>query len=117
MQRLARPALRAILDAIDGIERAMADKTLEDYSADWLLKHGVERAIEIISEAARRIPPELQHERSEIPWRKVMAIGNILRHDYNHIVDRVIYEVVARDLAPPKAAVAAIESQLHEPEE
>ncbi len=117
MQRLARPALRAILDAIDGVERAMAGKSLQEYSADWLLKHGVERAIEIISEAARRIPPALQRERSEIPWRKVMAMGNILRHDYDHIADRVIYEVVARDLAPLKAAVAAIESHLDEPEE
>jgi uncharacterized protein with HEPN domain len=116
MSRLARPALRSILEAIDGIERAMANKSLEEYSADWLLKHGVERGIEIISEAARRIPPDLRNERPEIPWKQVMAIGNILRHNYDRIVDRVVYEVVAHDLRPLRSAIAAMEVQLHEPE-
>ena len=95
----------------------MAGKTLQDYSTDWLLKHGVERGIEIISEAARRIPPDLQSKRPEIPWRQIMAIGNILRHNYDRIVDRIIFEIVERDLPPLKAAVAAIESDLEESEE
>jgi hypothetical protein len=55
MERLVRPALRAILEAIDGIDNATRGKTLDDYGADWLLRHGTQRSIEIISEAARRI--------------------------------------------------------------
>jgi uncharacterized protein with HEPN domain len=60
MERLVRPAIRAIVDAIDGIEGATHGKTLDDFAAEWLLRHGIQRGIEIISEAARRIPPELQ---------------------------------------------------------
>jgi len=60
MRRLVRPALRAILEAIDGIEAAVSGKILDDFADDWLLRHGVQRGIEIISEAARRIPMELQ---------------------------------------------------------
>ena len=115
MQRLARPALQAILDAIDGIQAATAGKSLQSYSGDWLLKHAVERGIEIISEAARRVPPALREQHPEIPWKQIMAIGNILRHDYDRIVDRVIFEVVERDLPTLKDAIAAIESRLDEP--
>jgi hypothetical protein len=54
MPGLVRPALRAILDATDGIQAAVRGKSLDDFSADWLLRHGVQRGIEIVSEAARR---------------------------------------------------------------
>jgi uncharacterized protein with HEPN domain len=56
---LIRPAVAAILEAIDGIEDAINGKTIADYQANWLLRHGVQRGLEIISEASRRIPPEL----------------------------------------------------------
>jgi len=60
MARVVGPALVAILEAIEGIETATCGKTIDDYKNEWLLRHGVQRGIEIISEAARRIPPELQ---------------------------------------------------------
>ena len=46
------PAPRAIFEAIDGIDPASAGKTLADYDADWLPRHGVQRGIEIVSGAA-----------------------------------------------------------------
>lgn len=117
MSRLARPALQSILQAIDGIERSMAGKTVEAYGADWLLKHGVERGIEIISEATRRIPRPVLDTHPEIPWKEIMAVGNILRHNYDRISDAIVYEIVRKDLPPLKAAVAAMEASLDEPRE
>ena len=93
----------------------MVGKSLQDYSNDWLLKHGVERGIEIISEAARRVPAPLRDEHPEIPWKQIMAVGNVLRHNYDRIVDRIILDVVEHDLATLKTAVIAIESRLDEP--
>jgi uncharacterized protein with HEPN domain len=114
MKRLARPPLLAILSAIEGIEASVAGQSLEEYSNNWLLKHGVERGIEIISEAARRIPPSMQSEKPDIPWKQIMAVGNILRHNYDRIVDRIIYEIVARDLPPLKSTVGEMLAELHE---
>ncbi len=75
MERLVRPAVRAILEAIDGIESATRGKTVEDYGRDWLLRHGVQRGIEIISEATRRIPPELQETQPQILWAQIMGLA------------------------------------------
>lgn len=116
MPRLIRPPLLAIIAAIDGIETAIGPATLQDYSGNWLLKHAVERAIEIISEAFRRVPVEVQNGHPEIPWKEIMAVGNILRHNYDRIADRIIYEIVARDLPALKTAVSAILAELNEPE-
>jgi len=46
MDRLVRPAVRAMLEAIEGMDNATAGKHLDDFSADWLLRHGVQRGIE-----------------------------------------------------------------------
>jgi uncharacterized protein with HEPN domain len=105
MARKASPALNDILDAIVGIESVTAGKSFVDFEKDWLLRRGVERAIEIISEASRRIPPELQDTRMDIPWRDVATIGNILRHRYQTISNRIIWDVVQNDLPALKTAI------------
>ncbi len=102
------------MEAIEGIEVASAGKVLEDYDTDWLLRHGVQRGLEIISEAARRIPPPLCATRPEIPWAEIIGIGNVLRHDYHRVAGPVIWNVVLIHLTPLEAALLAIEADLHE---
>jgi uncharacterized protein with HEPN domain len=55
MARSPDPALEDILDSIANIDRVLSGKTFHDFEGDWLLRRGVERGIEIISEASRRI--------------------------------------------------------------
>ena len=46
---------------------AVAGKTFADFQKDWLLRHGAQRAIEIISEASRHVPDQLKamHPKSD----------------------------------------------------
>jgi uncharacterized protein with HEPN domain len=111
-ERLVEPALQAIRDAIEGIEGAVRGKTLDDFRANWLIRHGVQRGIEIISEAARRVPPELQARQSNIPWAQIIGIGDVLRHEYHRVSDALIWNVVQDYLPPLKGAIAAIEAEL-----
>lgn len=108
MSRSSDPALHDILDAIANIDRVLIGKTFHDFEGDWLLRRGVERGIEIISEASRHIPPELRALQPQIPWHDIASIGNILRHKYHSISMPIIWEVVQKDLPPLKAAVEAI---------
>lgn len=94
------------------LSMAPRGKSFEDYQTDWLLRHAVERAIEIVSEAARRIPLELQAMEPQIPWQQIMGIGNVLRHEYHRISDRVIWNVIQEYLLPLRVAVVAIDSRL-----
>ncbi len=56
MPREVRHFLHDIRQAIAIIESATADKSFADYQTDAILKLGLERAVEIISEASRGIP-------------------------------------------------------------
>lgn len=112
MPKKVAPVLLEILDAIGGIERSIKGKDYAQFQSDWLLNHGVQRGIEIISEASRRIPEELLAEHADVPWHKIKAIGNILRHEYHEIQDDVIWDVAATRLAPLKVAVTAMRDKV-----
>lgn len=72
-RRLSRPAVEAILRSIENIDVAMKGKSFDAFSNDWLLKHGVQRGIEIISEATRRLPDALLASHPEIAWATYVA--------------------------------------------
>jgi uncharacterized protein with HEPN domain len=67
MARKIGPVIQEILAAIEGIEAALAGKTFTDFQNDWLLRHGVQRGIEIISEASRHIPASFLITRLKFP--------------------------------------------------
>jgi uncharacterized protein with HEPN domain len=73
------PRLRLlhIRDEIDGVSSALA---------------GV--SFETISEAARTLPSELRDQSPEVPWNAIIGIGNVLRHDYQHLDDRRLWDIV-----------------------
>lgn len=73
MPQTIEMVLSDMLHAIEGIERAVRGREVEDLDKDWLLKHGLQRGIEIISEASRRIPNELKSLRPEVPWKDTAA--------------------------------------------
>jgi uncharacterized protein with HEPN domain len=114
-RRLTRPALEAILESIAGIEGALRNQIFDDYRSNWIMKHAVEHGIEIIAEAAKRLPPGLLALHAEVPWKSVIGIGNVLRHDYDEIVDRIIYDAATKGLPILKAAITAMDANLDEP--
>lgn len=59
MARQVGIVLEEILAAIDGIETAIAERGLDNLDRDWLLMRGVERGLEIVSEAVRHQPESL----------------------------------------------------------
>lgn len=114
MPRKVRHALHDILEAIERIDQVTGGKTLAEFEKSWQLRWLVQRAIEIISEAARAIPAELTSTRPEIPWQQVRGIGNVLRHEYQGLSDPIIWKVVVDELPRLKRAIQAIDAALEE---
>jgi uncharacterized protein with HEPN domain len=108
MAREPRLALQHVFEAILEIEQFARGKTIEDYRSDLLLRRGVERCIEIISEASRSIPHDFKADHPDLPWRDIASIGNRLRHNYDDISDVTMWNVVAVELDRLKRAIKAI---------
>jgi uncharacterized protein with HEPN domain len=69
--------LSDIIDNIDAIESFTAGLDFAAFRADRKTVYAVVRALEIISEASRRLPSELLDRYPEIDWVAVAAAGNI----------------------------------------
>jgi uncharacterized protein with HEPN domain len=102
--------LAHILEAIHQIESNTADLTAEQLRADRFRQLGIERCLEIISEASRHIPTDLKAKYPNIPWRRVADIGNRIRHAYHAVDTDIIWEIIAVELTELKAAIAAMMS-------
>jgi uncharacterized protein with HEPN domain len=114
MRANVKAYLADILAEIDGIEAAVAGRSIEEFRREWLFRRGVERGIEIISEASRRLPQELQQRRPEVPWKEIMGIGSVLRHEYHRISVVVIWGVATNHLPAFRTAVEALRESLSE---
>jgi len=82
-----------MLQHAEGVVRAVERHAFDDYAADEDLRLAVERRIEIIGEAARRISETFQKAHPEVPWRKIVAQRNILAHEYGEIEDEIMWDV------------------------
>ena len=94
------PSLTDIVEAIELIRAEMEGVTLEAFESDRRKRWLIERGLEIISEASRRLPDSLKARHTDIPWPKVAGIGNVLRHEYEHVAHDVLWHVVSNDLPP-----------------
>lgn len=106
--RSPRQRLEDMHDAIVASERFIAGRSFADFQADRMLQLALERSIEIISEASRHLPDEMKRRYPLVAWPKVRDIGNVLRHGYEIVDPHIIWSVVTEELAPLKAAVAAM---------
>ena len=98
--RRPSPAARLIdiIKAIELIRGELDGVTIETFQSDIRKRWLIERGIEIISEASRRLPDTMKARHTNIPWPKVAGIGNVLRHDYEHVAHDVLWRLVREDL-------------------
>lgn len=104
-RRSLRLRLEHILKGIARIEHLTLGKTAEDYLADEGLREMIERNVARISEAARFVPNDVRARFPAVPWRRIVGIGNVIRHDYDEIDDRVMWDTATENLLPLKEAV------------
>jgi uncharacterized protein with HEPN domain len=100
--------LRDIANAIDDIDALLSGKSFSDVQADRFLRAAFERFLEIISEASRHVPDMLTNEADQIPWSRIKAIGNHIRHAYDRVDAEILWNTYAQgELAKLREVVIA----------
>lgn len=82
-----------MLDAAATVEEFVSGVRAADYLRDRKLQLAIERAIEIIGEAARRVSDTLKSAHPDIPWQQMVAQRNVLAHEYGEIKQERIWLV------------------------
>ena len=99
--------LRDIVDNIDAIRQFTSGMDIDEFSADQKTLYAVVRAMEIISEATRKLEPEIKNRHLEIDWAAVAAAGNVYRHEYDVVDVKLIWHTVRNDLAQLRLAASS----------
>jgi len=107
---LSNKARSAFFDIRHNILAAQSFTTglsFDEFRNSELHFYAVARALEIVSEASRRLPESFREKHAVLPWKQIMGIGNELRHDYDDVAETRAWETVRERLAPLLATVVA----------
>jgi uncharacterized protein with HEPN domain len=66
--------------------------SFDAFSRDEKTQMAVIRGLEVIGEAARQVPEDVQERFPEIPWREIIGMRNVLVHAYFGVKLRVVFD-------------------------
>jgi uncharacterized protein with HEPN domain len=87
-----------MLDAARSVREFTTGIPQDEYLRDRKLQLAVERALEIIGEAARLVSPTFRAAHPGIPWQQIIGQRNVLAHEYGEINQERIWQVASRDV-------------------
>ncbi|MCS6839308.1 MAG: DUF86 domain-containing protein [Roseiflexus sp.] len=80
------------------------DAFLSDNREAEITRLAVERKLEILGEAARRVSPHFREMHPAIPWAQIIGLRNLISHEYDRVDHERIY-TIAREEAPQLIAL------------
>jgi uncharacterized protein with HEPN domain len=98
MSRRDNVPLQQMLDYAHEAVALASGKSRNDLDNDRLFDLALTRLLEIIGEAANRVPDELQMKYPEIAWHQIISLRNRLIHGYDSIDFDILWQIVKADL-------------------
>ena len=102
-------------DILDAATRAMhfvADLSFTEFEHDDRTTYAVLRALEIIGEAAKRVPVAVRDRSPDVPWPEMAGMRDKLIHGYHGVDLRVVWRTVQSDLPEVIEKVRELRAQL-----
>ena len=104
-------SVRQMLEhALEAVEMVRG-RSRADLDTDRQLNLSLVRLVEIIGEAAARVPEEFRLLQPDVSWRETVGLRNRLIHGYDVIDFDILWAVIREDLPPLIKALEAILSK------
>jgi uncharacterized protein with HEPN domain len=97
-ERVYEDYLADILDAADKIAAFIKGMTESQFLADDKTQFAVVRGLEIIGEAAKKIPDTAKAKYPQVPWREIAGMRDKLVHDYIGVNAQVVWKTATEDV-------------------
>jgi uncharacterized protein with HEPN domain len=99
-ERVLLDYLNDILESIADIREFIAGITKEDFFNDKKTINAVVRGLEVIGEAASKLPSHVRDRHPEISWQETIGMRNRLIHEYFGVDLDIVWQTIEEDLEP-----------------
>jgi uncharacterized protein with HEPN domain len=111
-KRIYLDYLRDMLDATEKALRFTAGMTFSRFIEDDKTAFAVVRALEVLGEAAKKVPKSVRDRYPDLPWRAMTGIRDKLIHEYFGVNLQVVWQTIQEDLPSAKKALARMVTDL-----
>lgn len=94
-----------MLEAIAKIERYVGALTDRQFLEDERTSDAVVRNLEIIGEAASRLPDAYRSTAAQVPWHQVVGLRHRIVHEYFGIDLQLVWVIIHTDLPKLREAL------------
>ena len=92
-----------ILDAMEKAEKFIGGMDMQAFKQDDKTAFAVIRCLEIVGEAAKKIPGSERQRFKSIPWKSLAGMRDKLIHDYSGVSVEVVWKTVKEEIPAVRA--------------
>ena len=111
-QHEVRVTVRQMISHVEELDELTRTRTRSAFDEERLWSLAVVRLLEMLGEAASRVPEECQAGHPEIPWRSISGLRNRLIHGYDQVDYDIVWKVLSEDIPKLKPQLDAMLAEL-----
>ena len=117
MKREYLDYIQDIINSIDDVEVFIKGFDFEGFKKDKKTINAVIRSLEVIGEAAKKIPDEIKEKNNDIPWKNISGMRDKLVHEYFGVDEEIVWKVASEEISNLKLPMQIIFEEIKKMEE
>ncbi len=90
--------LEAARATVEFIGESSLEEFIDTGKEARIIRTAIERKLEILGEAGRRVSSDFRERHPEVPWKEIIGLRNIISHQYEKVNYAEIYAIVQRQI-------------------
>lgn len=104
--------LNDIVFCIGLIEQYITGVSFTTFDDSYDIQDKVLRRLEIMAEAAKKLPETIRLQNPTVPWKSIIGLRNIIAHTYNEVNLEEVWEIITKHLPETKKQIEEIRSSI-----
>jgi uncharacterized protein with HEPN domain len=100
-----------ILTSLKEVKEFTEGMSLDEFLRDKKTVNAVIRSLEVLGEAAGKIPEDLRIKAPDIPWKRMTGMRNKLIHEYFGVDLEIVWAVIKDELPPLESSLKRLHSE------